>query len=657
MKNLNAASSFSIFAALLAAVLVDAYPMGPPAAACLNQQPFHTKTKKAGATDLYPGVAGKAQFAITVGSTTWSAGGTLTVTLAGASGSTKFAGFVMKAVRASNGYTNNNLGPLLGSFACSTSAGMTAPPRYFSVYAPGGENNCVAHSTGDDDMYSSVTCTWTAPTTNEGPIMFSATVVSDYDKYQTQIQSAAIPNSAGAGNFSTGNDTLQSMPTMFGCGSTKTCSLYPPSCDTRGGCRYGVMITPMPSTNQLMFEIFGHTFDWLAVGLGDSTEMEDLEIVLCGYDSKNSKTRMEFGFAPGEFFVPVYRSDITDMKSRIELGNADAASLPVQPNRISCQFVRPVDATFSYYRYNRTSTTSSLVSVTSKMSAEGKFVILAQGLNVPNTPNLGKHTHIPLRSPVRLTPMGNKATVYFSGIEAKVQTHGTLMTIFWLFLCGLSIVVARHTRPVLTQELVKKQLWFLIHVCAMVIGYVIALAGFIYILVKEGEWETDSQVHGIFGVIGMSLGLINIIAGIFRPHPGTKHRSIFNRLHRWNGLLAMAFATVAIWLGATFESLRPEFRFWAVIVLAIYTGMQIIAMILFECLRIRAVRNKKLEGAISRRFELTDKSTESVAATNSEPEPKIKGKQLEHVSEGWLVAYACVFLALAAAFWAGLWMH
>uniref|UniRef100_A0A1I8JL70 Cytochrome b561 domain-containing protein n=1 Tax=Macrostomum lignano TaxID=282301 RepID=A0A1I8JL70_9PLAT len=248
--------------------------------------------------------------------------------------------------------------------------------------------------------------------------------------------------------------------------------------------------------------------------------------------------------------------------------------------------------------------------------------------------------------------MGNKATVYFSGIEAKVQTHGTLMTTFWLFLCGLSIVVARHSRPVLTQKLVKKQLWFLIHVCAMVIGYVIALAGFIYILVKQGEWETDSQVHGIFGVIGMSLGLINIIAGIFRPHPGTKHRSIFNRLHRWNGLLAMAFATVAIWLGATFESLRPEFRFWAVIVLAIYTGMQIIAMILFECLRIRAVRNKKLEGAISRRFELTDKSTESVAATNSEPEPKIKGKQLEHVSEGWLVAYACVFLALAAAFWA-----
>uniref|UniRef100_A0A1I8H4T3 ascorbate ferrireductase (transmembrane) n=1 Tax=Macrostomum lignano TaxID=282301 RepID=A0A1I8H4T3_9PLAT len=556
------------------------------------------------AMNMYPGIAGKEQFSISV------------MTLAGVSSSTKFAGFIMKAVRASNGYTNTNLGPLLGSFACSTSAGMTVPPRHFSVYAPGGENNCVGHSTAGKDMYSSVTCSWTAPATNEGPIMFSATVVIEFEKYQTEIQSAIIPNSAGPASFSLGNDTLQSMPTMFGCGSTKTCALYR---------RHA---TPAAAA-----------------------------ATACGYNSKRSKIRLDFGIVADKCVFPLYRSDITDMKTRIDLGTGDAASLPVQPNRISCQFVRPVDATFSYYKYNMSSKSSSLISVTRKMSGEGKFVILGQGMNLANTPNIGKHTHLPLRSPVRLTPMGNKATVYFSGIEAKVQTHGTLMTTFWLFLCGLSIVVARHSRPVLTQKLVKKQLWFLIHVCAMVIGYVIALAGFIYILVKQGEWETDSQVHGIFGVIGMSLGLINIIAGIFRPHPGTKHRSIFNRLHRWNGLLAMAFATVAIWLGATFESLRPEFRFWAVIVLAIYTGMQIIAMILFECLRIRAVRNKKLEGAISRRFELTDKSTESVAATNSEPEPKIKGKQLEHVSEGWLVAYACVFLALAAAFWAGLWMH
>ncbi|PAA71302.1 hypothetical protein BOX15_Mlig024611g1, partial [Macrostomum lignano] len=652
------ATLFAIFVSVVAAVFVDAFPSGPPAFACLNQQPFHSKGKMpVDAMNMYPGIAGKEQFSISVSKTSWSVGDTLTVTLAGVSSSTKFAGFVMKAVRASNGYTNTNLGPLLGSFACSTSAGMTVPPRYFSVYAPGGENNCVGHSTAGKDMYSSVTCTWTAPATNEGPIMFSATVVIEFEKYQTEIQSAIIPNSAGPASFSLGNDTLQSMPTMFGCGSTKTCALYPPSCDTRGGCRYGVLITPMPASNQLLFEIFGHTFDWLAVGLGDSDEMDKLEVFSCGYNSKRSKIRLDFGIVADKCVFPLYRSDITDMKTRIDLGTGDAASLPVQPNRISCQFVRPVDATFSYYKYNMSSKSSSLISVTRKMSGEGKFVILGQGMNLANTPNIGKHTHLPLRSPVRLTPMGNKATVYFSGIEAKVQTHGTLMTTFWLFLCGLSIVVARHSRPVLTQKLVKKQLWFLIHVCAMVIGYVIALAGFIYILVKQGEWETDSQVHGIFGVIGMSLGLINIIAGIFRPHPGTKHRSIFNRLHRWNGLLAMAFATVAIWLGATFESLRPEFRFWAVIVLAIYTGMQIIAMILFECLRIRAVRNKKLEGAISRRFELTDKSTESVAATSSEPEPKIKGKQLEHVSEGWLVAYACVFLALAAAFWAGLWMH
>uniref|UniRef100_A0A1I8FRZ8 ascorbate ferrireductase (transmembrane) n=1 Tax=Macrostomum lignano TaxID=282301 RepID=A0A1I8FRZ8_9PLAT len=524
------------------------------------------------AMNMYPGIAGKEQFSISV------------MTLAGVSSSTKFAGFVMKAVRASNGYTNTNLGPLLGSFACSTSAGMTVPPRHFSVYAPGGLG--YLH--------------WTAPATNEGPIMFSATVVIEFEKYQTEIQSAIIPNSAGPARHAAVHADHVRLRLHQDLRS------LPPSCDTRGGCRYGVLITPMPASNQLLFEIFGHTFDWLAVGLGDSDEM----------------------------------SDITDMKTRIDLGTGDAASLPFSRTESAASFK-----------------SSSLISVTRKMSGEGKFVILGQGMNLANTPNIGKHTHLPLRSPVRLTPMGNKATVYFSGIEAKVQTHGTLMTTFWLFLCGLSIVVARHSRPVLTQKLVKKQLWFLIHVCAMVIGYVIALAGFIYILVKQGEWETDSQVHGIFGVIGMSLGLINIIAGIFRPHPGTKHRSIFNRLHRWNGLLAMAFATVAIWLGATFESLRPEFRFWAVIVLAIYTGMQIIAMILFECLRIRAVRNKKLEGAISRRFELTDKSTESVAATNSEPEPKIKGKQLEHVSEGWLVAYACVFLALAAAFWAGLWMH
>uniref|UniRef100_A0A1I8FSR2 ascorbate ferrireductase (transmembrane) n=1 Tax=Macrostomum lignano TaxID=282301 RepID=A0A1I8FSR2_9PLAT len=580
------------------------------------------------AMNMYPGIAGKEQFSISV------------MTLAGVSSSTKFAGFVMKAVRASNGYTNTNLGPLLGSFACSTSAGMTVPPRHFSVYAPGGVRRIASLSMTNSRDFKSIRksleasflldkfsgkqlrrtldgrqrhvqlgyCTWTAPATNEGPIMFSATVVIEFEKYQTEIQSAIIPNSAGPASFSLGNDTLQSMPTMFGCGSTKTCALYR---------RHATPAAAAATACCLRF--FGHTFDWLAVGLGDSDEMDKLEVFSCGYNSKRSKIRLDFGIVADKCVFPLYRSDITDMKTRIDLGTGDAASLPFSRTESAASFK-----------------SSSLISVTRKMSGEGKFVILGQGMNLANTPNIGKHTHLPLRSPVRLTPMGNKATVYFSGIEAKVQTHGTLMTTFWLFLCGLSIVVARHSRPVLTQKLVKKQLWFLIHVCAMVIGYVIALAGFIYILVKQGEWETDSQVHGIFGVIGMSLGLINIIAGIFRPHPGTKHRSIFNRLHRWNGLLAMAFATVAIWLGATFESLRPEFRFWAVIVLAIYTGMQIIAMILFECLRI-------LYGI--------------GGCHHSEPEPKIKGKQLEHVSEGWLVAYACVFLALAAAFWAGLWMH
>lgn len=661
-RHLSSPAALIFVAVLLSSASVNAYPSGPPSASCLDQQPWHTSPEgKEGSTDLFPASGGPDKFAITVGSTTWNSGGTLSVTL-GVTGTTKgFEGFVIKAVRASNGYTNDSLGPLLGSFVCTTSAGASSPPLYHSVYAPNGENNCVSHKVAGDDKYQTVSCTWTAPTTNEGPIMFSATVVTDYNAYQTQIQSAVIPNSLGNPSFSRGNDTLSSAPNTYGCGSSKTCALYPSGCDVRGGCRYGVIITPMASTNQLQFDFFGYTFDWLALALGDSTEMEDLEIVACGYDPKAKKVVMQFGFAPSKSFLPLYRSDITMMKTRYDSGVGDMASLPIQPNSISCQFVRPIDSSFTYYKYNKTTATSSVVNVTSKMSGQGRFAILAQGLNVPNTPNLGKHTHIPLRSPQRLAPMSGSSIVYFKGIEAYVQTHGTLMTIFWLFLCGLAIIVARHTRPVLTQELVKKQLWFLLHIACMVVGYIIALAGLIYVLVKNGEWESDSQTHGIFGIIGMSLGLINIIAGIFRPHPGTKHRPIFNRLHRWNGLLAMAFATVAIWLGATYQSLRPEFRFWAVIVLAIYTGLQIIFMVLFEGLRQRAIRNKRLENSISHRFELSDKSQSAAATSNgdvsAEPEPKIKGKQLVHINEGWLVVYACVFLALAAAFWAGLWVH
>uniref|UniRef100_A0A1I8FEF0 Reelin domain-containing protein n=1 Tax=Macrostomum lignano TaxID=282301 RepID=A0A1I8FEF0_9PLAT len=388
------------------------------------------------------------------------------------------------------------------------------------------ENNCVGHSTAGKDMYSSVTCSWTAPATNEGPIMFS-------------------------------------------------CCL----------------------------RFFGHTFDWLAVGLGDSDEM----------------------------------SDITDMKTRkIDFGHRRTQpACPFSPNRISCQFVRPVSTQPSpTNKYNMSSKSSSLISVTRKMSGEGKFVILGQGMN--------------WRISVRLTPMGNKATVYFSGIEAKVQTHGTLMTTFWLFLMRPVKSSLPGTPPGPDAEAGQEAScgssstsaqWSLAYVLSRWLA-------FIYILVKQG------RVHGIFGVIGMSLGLINIIAGIFRrtPRAPSTGRSL-------TGCTPLEAASVAIWLGAHIRSLRPEFPFLGRHRAGHLTReCQIIAMILFECLRIRAVRNKKLEGAISPTlFELTDKSTEIGGCHQTASRSRrSKASSSSNVSEGWLVAYACVFLALAAAaFWAG----
>jgi len=83
---------------------------------------------------------------------------------------------------------------------------------------------------------------------------------------------------------------------------------------------------------------------------------------------------------------------------------------------------------------------------------------------------------------------------------------------------------------------------------------------FFFISFKNCMLQVNGRAHPIIGIVVTALTLINPIMALFRPHPGTPRRPIFNWAHWFVGTSARILAIVAIFLGKFFS-----FRYLAVI--------------------------------------------------------------------------------------------
>lgn len=124
-----------------------------------------------------------------------------------------------------------------------------------------------------------------------------------------------------------------------------------------------------------------------------------------------------------------------------------------------------------------------------------------------------------------------------SNSKVLLWIHGSFMVVAWIGMSSIGIFSARFLKTLnLSQELFGKALWFVVHVIAMSLTWLLTIAGVAVIWIDVGTWK--SSVHSILGIVTAVLCFIQPLAAFFRPAPDDDARPIFNFMHSSVGKLA-----------------------------------------------------------------------------------------------------------------------
>eukprot|EP00184_Porphyridium_aerugineum_P003096 CAMPEP_0184693796 /NCGR_PEP_ID=MMETSP0313-20130426/1955_1 /TAXON_ID=2792 /ORGANISM="Porphyridium aerugineum, Strain SAG 1380-2" /LENGTH=574 /DNA_ID=CAMNT_0027151967 /DNA_START=255 /DNA_END=1979 /DNA_ORIENTATION=- len=123
-----------------------------------------------------------------------------------------------------------------------------------------------------------------------------------------------------------------------------------------------------------------------------------------------------------------------------------------------------------------------------------------------------------------------------------IIAHAVLMSLSWLLFVPIAIMIARYLKS-------KDPLWFHLHVaiqtlviCCIITAWVLGLY----------QGNHDQTAHLVIGCIACSLGLLQFLSGVFRPHKDAgKVRTVWYYFHAWNGRIAWVLAVANVFIGMT----------------------------------------------------------------------------------------------------------
>jgi len=165
-------------------------------------------------------------------------------------------------------------------------------------------------------------------------------------------------------------------------------------------------------------------------------------------------------------------------------------------------------------------------------------------------------------------------------VDALRTAHGVLMFLGWGVIIPLGMLVARYFRHV------PGAIWFEIHRVLQPFGYLLALIGFIIILIDVGG--AIEVPHGQFGLAIMIGGFFQILFAIFRPHkePGshpTAVRMYFEYGHWWVGRILVVAGIVNVFVGiAQIDLAFSAFGAVAFPVFGVFVGLLVLAVVVRE---------------------------------------------------------------------------
>ncbi|XP_059146476.1 putative ferric-chelate reductase 1 [Physella acuta] len=245
------------------------------------------------------------------------------------------------------------------------------------------------------------------------------------------------------------------------------------------------------------------------------------------------------------------------------------------------------------------------------------------------------------------------------------KAHGCLMVVAWIFFSSVGIVTARFYKPIWTQSLCSQKAWFQIrlqditpldisppdisppylpiHRFVMVAALCATAIGFIIIFAEEQDWsDMDGEEeylvgHPIMGVIVMILTLANPIMALFRPHPGTPKRPIFNWAHLFVGVSAHILAVITIFFGVRISTASVPYG--AVYILAAYVAWQLCVEIVLELISCYARQKVHKE-----EYDMSNPG-----ANDTKADTDVSDKKIELIKKIIFCVHCVVVAGLAAA--------
>ncbi|KAL1520605.1 hypothetical protein AB1Y20_022180 [Prymnesium parvum] len=174
-------------------------------------------------------------------------------------------------------------------------------------------------------------------------------------------------------------------------------------------------------------------------------------------------------------------------------------------------------------------------------------IIAAHGF----TDELGQHP-----AQARIIIEGNAARIYKAELDRYLVLHIVCMSIAWLFCAPLGLAMARlrhlaYFSAFLTRTRFKggRQYWYIVHRNGLFSAVMLTMIGGILAITHIHHHFVSA--HSVVGICTMSLSIVQVIDGIFRPKVGARFRTSWQYLHRGLGLSVCILAVVAGCLGAS----------------------------------------------------------------------------------------------------------
>lgn len=311
--------------------------------------------------------------------------------------------------------------------------------------------------------------------------------------------------------------------------------------------------------------------------------MNKFVMTITGGNGINSYAGVAFGQVDGMTDADLYyctgsklqSAAITSTVPPTDATNADAGLENVSANTTNgvatCSFTRPASVT---------KTVSGGAQIFN-LTQDEHYILLAHGVLTGGSVSYhgGTATNRAIsQSRVDLTQF---QTGGFSGVDPMVKAHGSLMVVAWLLMSNLGVSIARHFKPLFPGvEPGGVKLWFQLHRFMMVTALLATITGFIIIFVHVGGFSSQIMSHAIIGIVVMALALTNPIMAMFRPHPNTERRPIFNWMHYTVGSIARILAIANLFLGVEAHGSLPN---W-IAVLGGFVGWVVLCEIVLEIL-------------------------------------------------------------------------